>query len=165
MPEETKEQPNNSESNQEAVNQEPFAGANRPAITENNSESVLADENNQAEEEKGPNAKALEPGGIMILTIAFAFDVLGWICAILVAAFGIGAILGRIVSVLGFITIAGMQKVRGDEGTAGQALQSKLTDTLKALFKKNKGNVIAEAIPIVGDIWPGFTLMAYKGLA
>jgi len=170
MIEENKKQQNKSEksqegNNQETGDQEPFAGANRATMAGGQGESASSDEpDSQAEEEGAPDTKILDPGGIMILIIAFGFDVLGWICAALIAAFGIGVILGQIVNVFGFLTIAFLLKMHNKD-KADDILQDKVWDIMKTLFKKNKINSIAEILPGIGDIWPGFTLMAYKGLS
>ncbi|MDP2951636.1 MAG: hypothetical protein Q8N55_04610 [bacterium] len=120
---------------------------------------------NQAQEEQAPNAKVLEPGGIMILIIAAIFDILGLISAAMIAWFGIGVVMGRVVSVVGFVVIALLLKMQGSDSAAMGAAQDKVMDLIKTFLKRNKGNVIAEAIPVVGDLWPGFTLMAYKALS
>jgi len=62
-------------------------------------------------EDSSPDAGTLGPTGIMILIIAFGFDVLGWVSAVLIAAFGVGVLLGQIVNVFGFLTIASLLKM------------------------------------------------------
>jgi len=120
------------------------------------------------DETNNPGGALLSPEGVIMFFIAGLFDVAGWLCAILVWAFGIGALLGRIVSVGGFIVIGGWQFFRSGtlpskkggpekgEGIAG--------GLLKKFLKKHWKKIVVEAIPVLGDIYPGFTMMVYSEL-
>jgi len=120
------------------------------------------------EETNNPKGALFSPEGIMMLFIAGLFDVAGWISIILVAAFGIGVLLGQIVNAFGFTVIgmwiffrSGSMSIKnpksGKERGAAQGL-------VKKFLKKQWKKLLVEICPVLGDIYPGFILMVYSEL-
>lgn len=120
------------------------------------------------QENKNPGGTLLSPEGVMMLFIAGMFDLAGWICIILVAALGIGVLIGQIVNVLGFIVIgvwiffrSGSMPTKKPEPGEGKGMTQGL---IKKFLKKQWKKLVVEICPILGDIYPGFTLMVYSEL-
>ena len=120
------------------------------------------------QENKNPGGALLSPEGVMMLFIAGMFDVAGWICIILVAALGVGVLVGQIVNVLGFIVIGAwvfsrsrsMPTKKPKPGEEKGMVQGLVKKFLKKQWKK----LVVEICPVLGDIYPGFTLMVYSEL-
>lgn len=109
----------------------------------------------------------LSPEGFFMLSIAVIFDLLGFVCFILVFVFGIGAVFGRIVSAVGFAVIGIWQFVRSGTFSAkkkkGEGAVEKIAKKMaKKFFKKHSWKLIAEALPVIGDIMPSFTLIVWS---
>ncbi len=120
------------------------------------------------EETNNPGGDLLSPEGVMMLFIAGMFDVAGWICIILVAAFGVGVLVGQIVNVLGFIVIgawifsrSGSMPTKKPKLGEGEGMTQGL---VKKFLKKQWKKIVVEICPILGDIYPGFTLIVYSEL-
>jgi len=116
-------------------------------------------------EEKEPS-QLLSVEGVIMLSIAGMLDLLGYISIALILLFGVGVIMGRIVSICGFIIIGGWQFTR-----SGKIPKRKTSPTGglvekvgKKFFKKHWKKLAAEALPVIGDIWPTFILFVYEEL-
>lgn len=116
------------------------------------------------------------PEGVIMLTIAGLLDLIGIICAILVVLFGLGAIFGQVVNVLGYTILGVWLSLRagfaGEEKAQAETSQKKergiafkvAKSVIKRFLKKQWKKLIAETIPLIGDVYPGFTLMVYSEL-
>jgi len=116
----------------------------------------------------GGKSGILSVEGIMMLFIAGMLDIAGIVCAILVIAFGVGAVLGRIVSGFGFGIIGVWQLFRSgtvpSRGSQGGMMGQIAKKTAKKFLKKHWWKLGLEAIPVVGDVAPSFLLMVYSEL-
>ena len=115
------------------------------------------------QENKNPGGALLSPEGVMMLFIAGLLDFLSIVSAILILAFGLGLLLGRIVYIFGFILIGGWQFFRSGTlpGKKGKGMASSL---LKKFLKKHWKKLAAKVIPVIGDLIPLWTITVYSEL-
>lgn len=131
------------------------------------------EEENSPEESEDSGEGVLTPEGLVMLSVAGLLDVAGWVCAILIAAFGIGALIGRIVSICGYIIIGIWQLARSGgvsipwkaKGGKIGSRDSGIVETMaKKFLKRQWKKLVVEAIPVLGDISPTFTLIVWSEL-
>ena len=122
------------------------------------------------EETNNLGGALLSPEGVMMLFIAGFLDFLSIVCAILILAFGVGVLLGRIVYVFGLIIISFWQLFRQGsitpnpgEGKGGKA-KAAMEAVAKKFFKKQWKKLAVKAIPAIGDIIPLWTWTVYSEL-
>jgi len=140
------------------------------AATATTSDSTDQAEQIEAEaDQPAPKADSqlLTVEGIMMLMVAIIFDMAGFICVVLIAAFGIGVVLGRVVSAAGLIVFTIWAAVRGS-GSPGKKGRDEAQGMAKSAFqkflKKHWKKLSVEAFPILGDISPTFLMMWYSEL-
>ena len=118
--------------------------------------------------QKKTGSSVLSPEGIFILGIAGILDLLGYVSVVLYLLLGVGVLLGRIVSVVGFIIIGGWQFTRSgtlpsmSKEKKDGAVKGAATKLAKKFFKKHWKKLALELTPIAGDLMPSFFLIVLE---
>lgn len=115
--------------------------------------------------QKKTTSQLLSVEGIMMLFIASVLDLLGYLSIGFYIAFGFGVVMGRIVSVVGFIIIGAWQFLRSGslptKGAKGKT-EGAAGKLAKKFLKKHWKKLVAEGI--IGDFWPAFVMIVYSEL-
>lgn len=122
------------------------------------------------------------PEGVAMLSLAGLLDLLGIICAILILAFGTGAILKKILDAIGFLIIGllwpllrygtvpeeviekGKEKIKEKITKKRGAAKKAAEKTIGNFFRKHGFKFLGELIPLVGDFLPLWIWTVYSEL-
>ncbi|OGZ71130.1 MAG: hypothetical protein A2904_00230 [Candidatus Staskawiczbacteria bacterium RIFCSPLOWO2_01_FULL_33_9] len=99
------------------------------------------------------------PEGILMLMIAVPLDLAGIILLVL-SFFGVGIPFSFLLDVLGMVFIGGWLLIRTGSVKSTKGVQKVAQKTLKRFGF----TLLAELVPFLGDVYPGWTILVWKEL-
>lgn len=99
------------------------------------------------------------PEGILMLMIAVPLDLAGIVLFIL-SFFGVGIAFSFITDVIGLVVIGGWLLIRTGSVKSTKGAQ----EIAKKTLKRFGFTTLAELVPFLGDVYPGWTILVWKEL-